>query len=302
MTLARPLSAPAAIAALCVLIACAGETPSGSSGTDHQADGPEAVAAAIDSDRVRLRRHFDAVLAELSSADVSHLSADQRAARAGHIAELRRYRDRGVYPHNHDFPGLATPYFVDEHGTRCALGHLIEESGGGELVERIASTRNNAFVAELKSDGQLVAWLDRAGLSAAEAARIQPTYCNGSPGPCPPEEEISAAYGMVSLGVNISNFTTIVLNMTPSGRTRGWFGVVGGTIGLALGITKLDESGAVRTLGAVNTSMGLLSLALGIYGVRNSDVAPRKVLRTSLGDVSIAPVVSAGTIGLRGEF
>ena len=76
----------------------------------------------------------------------------------------------------------------------------------------------------------------------------------------------------------------------------------GRALGLSLGIWKLDEAGPVRTLGAVNTSLGLLSLAVGLYGVRNSDVAPRKVLRTSFGDVSISPVVSAQTFGLRGEF
>lgn len=265
------------------------------------ATSPAEATAAIRSDQVRLRQHFDTVLADLRAADTGHLGADQRAARAEHIAELQRYRDRGLYPHNHDFAGRL-PYFVDEHGTRCALGHLIEESGGGDLVERIAATDNHAYVADLRGDPELVAWLDGAGLSAAEAARIQPQYCNGFPGECPPETDISAGYGTASVIVGATNAASVVLNFRPSGRKRGWFGVAAGTIGMGLGLAKLDEDGAVQMLGAFNASLGVLSLALGIYGVRNSQPPGRAVVSTPLGDVSVQPVVTAGMLGLRGEF
>src|SRR5580765_567638 len=70
----------------------------------------------------RIQAHFDSVLTELRSPDVRTLTPTQRARRAGLIASLQGYRDRGVFPHNYDFPGRPTPYFVDRKtGTLCAV-------------------------------------------------------------------------------------------------------------------------------------------------------------------------------------
>jgi hypothetical protein len=98
----------------------------------------------------------------------------QRAARAHVVDELRSYRDRGEFPKNRDFPGLAVPYFIDrETGVRCAVGHLMEVTGGGPLTTRIAARDNNVWVAELAGDVAVAHWLSRNGLTLAEAARIQ---------------------------------------------------------------------------------------------------------------------------------
>lgn len=125
----------------------------------------------------RLRAHFSEVLAELRARDVAPLSASQRAMRARLLAELERYARAGRFPRNLDFPGVRTPYFVDASGTRCAMAHLIESTGAGEIVARVAAAKNNAFVRELAADPALVAWLEQAGLTAFEAGRIQPGYC-----------------------------------------------------------------------------------------------------------------------------
>ena len=126
----------------------------------------------------RLRAHFRRVHHELEGRDVSTLSQAQRAARAALIAELGRYARRGRFPKNLDFSGRRVPYFVDAFGTRCAMAHLIEHTGASAFVARIAAQHNNAFVPEIAGDPQLIAWLTEAGLSAAEAARIQPSYCD----------------------------------------------------------------------------------------------------------------------------
>jgi MYXO-CTERM domain-containing protein len=125
----------------------------------------------------RLRAHFREVLAELNARDVSHLAAPERNTRERLVGELERYARRGQFPTNRDFD-RHTPYFVDESGTRCAVAHLIEATGEHDLVERVRRTRNNAFVNELAGDRGLRHWLASAGLSAAEAARIQPSYCS----------------------------------------------------------------------------------------------------------------------------
>jgi hypothetical protein len=124
----------------------------------------------------RLRAHFDSVNAELRHAKALQLTPSQGRARATLIGWLQEYRDAGKFPRNERFPELALPFFRDGQGTLCAMAYLIERSGRRDLVDRVALTRNNAFIAELANDPALRVWLDSVGLSLAEAARIQPTY------------------------------------------------------------------------------------------------------------------------------
>ncbi|MCY1064608.1 hypothetical protein OV090_07540 [Nannocystis sp. RBIL2] len=128
-------------------------------------------------ERVRLRAHFREVMAELRARDVSELSDAQRQARARLIAELERYAAAGRFPHNHCVPGHRVPVFVDGHGTRCAVAHLIESTGHAALVARVAASRNLGWIHEIAADAELRRWLDECGISAAEAGRIQPSYC-----------------------------------------------------------------------------------------------------------------------------
>ena len=75
------------------------------------------------------RRHLDLVLEELASRDTSHLAPAQREARARALERLRAYSARGRFPINDEFPGWEVPYFIDGHGTRCALAQVIDDSG-----------------------------------------------------------------------------------------------------------------------------------------------------------------------------
>lgn len=123
----------------------------------------------------RIQTHLAIVDGELRAADTAALTVDQLERRASLIAELARYRERGVFPRNLDFD-VRTPYFIDDRGVRCAMAHLIETHGGAALVARVVGTANNAYVRELAGDAELIAWLEHHGLSVAEAARIQPSY------------------------------------------------------------------------------------------------------------------------------
>src|SRR2546426_9539915 len=133
----------------------------------------------------RIRAHLDSVERELRAKDVSPLTPTQRAARLRNLAILHVYWIRGVFPQNTDFPGQRVPYFIDRYGTRCAMAYLIEQSGGGDFVARVAATNNNARIPELKHDAELVAWLAENGLTLAEAAWIQPSYDGCELGYCP---------------------------------------------------------------------------------------------------------------------
>jgi hypothetical protein len=52
------------------------------------------------------------------------------------------------------------------------MAYLIEQSGDGDLVARVAVTNNNARIPELRHDSELVSWLWGNGMTLEEAARI----------------------------------------------------------------------------------------------------------------------------------
>lgn len=127
-------------------------------------------------ERRRVARHIrDAELAARARSTAA-LDPLRRMVRGLLLDELTAYRTRGRFPRN---PDLAeqTPFFVDADGVRCAMAHLLEVGGEGALVERIAGERNNAWIRELSDEPRLLAWLAAAGLTVAEAAAIQPSYC-----------------------------------------------------------------------------------------------------------------------------
>ena len=131
---------------------------------------------AVGPERRRVQRHLIGAerMARGSRVRLDPLTAVNRALL---LDELRRYRRAGRFPLNHAFRGRLVPEFIDAHGTRCAMAHLMEISGQGDLVRHIARTENNARVRELARLPELRAWLAAAGLSLEEAALIQPQYC-----------------------------------------------------------------------------------------------------------------------------
>lgn len=129
------------------------------------------------AEKRRLDRHFRRVLRRLRRHAPAGLTGEARRNRARHIEELERYRKRGRFPRNVRHPGRRLPIFVDDAGTRCAMGHLIEQAGGGDLVRGVARRHNLARVHELAVIPSFMAWLMANGLTVDEAALIQPSYC-----------------------------------------------------------------------------------------------------------------------------
>lgn len=222
----------------------------------------------------RIRHHLEAAEALLVSRDVARLSAAQRAARGRHIAELRAYRQRGVFPHNHQVRGRRTPVFVDEHGTRCAMAYLMEQSGEGTLVSKIAGTRNLARIRDLAGDPALVDWLGRNGLTLGEAARIQPEYGDGESVTNSGAQVASAVglgVGLAGVGLNVS------VRETERARSGcGMLGVVCGLLGAGLGIPALNEDGGTRVVGAIDIGLGLASCGLGIRHLNAKGKEPQQ--------------------------
>ena len=210
----------------------------------------------------RIRTHLATGERTVRARDVSGLSPAQRAARARNLDVLHQYWTAGVFPTNTDFPGQRVPYFIDRSGVRCAMAYLIEQSGRGDFVARVAATQNNARIRDLKGDPELVAWLDENGLTAAEAARIQPSYDQPAP---PPASTGFKTTTTASVGLNT---TTIMLNVTRTGlssRLTGAMGILSGVSGILAGAPNLGESGQRRTLGYVNAGVGAASIVLGVH-------------------------------------
>jgi hypothetical protein len=252
------------------------------------------------SEQARVRAHLDSAERELRAAPVMGLSVSQRAARARALDRLHEYWVRGVFPQNTDFPDERVPYFVDRYGTRCAMAYLIEQSGHGDFVTRVAATRNNARIREIKSDPQLIAWLEANGVTLAEAARIQPEYCWTHPcsdplcGPCPPVPPASTGYKAataLSVGADV---LAVALSAAPTRLSRsltGALSVATGVVGIAIGAPNFDQSGSRRTLGFVNAGVGAMSAAFGVHRLTGK--------RSGVTPVSFAPWVSAsGAPGL----
>ena len=125
---------------------------------------PELFTSTIDSahrarwsallERARVFLHLDGAEHAIRNR-AQHLSPPRRLAPLARLNrrllldELRAYKNRGIYPLNRIHSGGRVPQFIDARGTRCAMAHLIEISGFGDLVQTIVRTENDARVATL---------------------------------------------------------------------------------------------------------------------------------------------------------
>jgi len=208
----------------------------------------------------RLRAHFDSVDAELRSAALVRATPSRQAGRATLIRWLREYRDAGRFPQNDRFP-IPTPFFRDDQGTLCAMAYLIARSGRADIVDRVARTRNNAYIAELSQDAGLQMWLDSVGLSVAEAARIQPTY-----GPhVDADNAVSDDYAITSVLVSGTSLATLGLNLIAPSRGTGWAGVIAGTAAVIAGVANFDGNNGTQNVAAANALIGVGAIAVGLY-------------------------------------
>ena len=153
------------------------------------------------------------------------------------------------------------PFFRDSQGNLCAMAYPIDRSGRGDLVDRVARTRNNAFVAELANDPELRVWLDSVGLTVAEAARIQPEYRPSVP------DKVSDGYALTSILVSGASLTTLGLNLFDPSKATGWAGLLAGGAAVLAGAAKLDDNDATQNVAAANLIIGAGSMVAGLFRV-----------------------------------
>ncbi len=122
----------------------------------------------------RIRHHLLEVRRILGGKAPVGLSTTQLKWRGQLLDRLAVYAEGGVFPWNHVLP-YRNPVFMDPYGTACAVGHLMIESGHGELASRISAEMNTAYVLDMNWP-EIFAWANEHGFTAEELAWIQPGY------------------------------------------------------------------------------------------------------------------------------
>lgn len=143
----------------------------------HQAEpiGDLAAPMSFSNDIERIQTHLRRVEEILRARTKEmNLSSSQRKNRLAMLDALMAYYTEAQFPKNtnHSF---RIPYFIDEEGTPCAVGHLLIESGFEEVAERVRAEMNNAYVREIPYE-ELPIWAEKYGFELSELAWIQPGY------------------------------------------------------------------------------------------------------------------------------
>jgi len=229
-----------------------------------------AVPNADTDDNLRISAHLEYAETELRKRDVSKLSAEMRRKRERMLDLLHEYRSAGAFPKNYE-RSERKPCFIDQNGTICAVGYLVEQTAGRPVAEAINSRHQYATIMEM-NDRKVDEWIAQSGLSKEECAMIQPQY---APGATQNVNNVKPSYAISStllMGVNAAS-TVVNGIQVATGSMRGGalaLGIIGGTGQITLGIIgfkkKADGTGIVRTTGYGNTSqrnISVVNMALG---------------------------------------
>ncbi|MGV3637789.1 MAG: T9SS type A sorting domain-containing protein [Flavobacteriales bacterium] len=139
----------------------------------------DATPVAFNSDTDRIAKHLHLVREHLATHGPEGLSAAQAHERSQLLEALEAYADRGIFPKNHVLP-YRNPVFIDPHGTACAVGQLMIESGSADLAMRIDAEMELAYIHEIDMP-EVGEWAKAHGFTADELAWIQPGYAPAVP-------------------------------------------------------------------------------------------------------------------------
>lgn len=139
---------------------------------------PEAanLVLSFKTDIARIQTHLTLVEQYLRQHYASSLSAEQIKKRNEALDILKTYYKNNRFPVNH-YHSVRQPYFIDNFGTACAVGHLMIETGFEDVAKRIAQESNFAYISELQPKyPEIHRWAAEYGFTVEELAWIQPGY------------------------------------------------------------------------------------------------------------------------------
>ncbi len=128
----------------------------------------------FNSDEERIQLHLQLVEKTLKARSADHLTIQQFINRKKNLESLVDYWKEGQFPINTRH-AHRQPYFIDDFGTACAVGHLLLTSGEEDLAQHISDVQNYAFIHEMNYS-KLNDWASENGFTKDELAWIQPTY------------------------------------------------------------------------------------------------------------------------------
>jgi hypothetical protein len=98
------------------------------------------------------------------------------ARRAAILAHLDAYIAKDTTPKNAHVP-WRTPVFIDDEGTICAVGYLIQQTTTPALPAKIAREHRYDFIEDIAAAmPEVAAWVADSGFTLDEIAHIQPAY------------------------------------------------------------------------------------------------------------------------------
>ena len=206
------------------------------------------------ADDGRVQWRFRWVELRVRAGSVDHLPDHLKQARQHNLDSLRDYWQRGIFPRNHQHP-QRIPVFIDPDGRRCAVAHLVTESGHTDVAHTISQKANFARVAAMQFP-QLDSWAQANGFTRAELARIQPSYGTLVRDPVTFSMLMSVAYnylnilgfillvGVGSLGLQIA----AMLRHVPQPRWPIWI-IISGVVGAF--ISAMLQFNLLRTMRAL---------------------------------------------------
>ncbi len=131
------------------------------------APGPE-------DEHARVHDHFTYVRKLLAEHAATKPELAERRAQLLHYFD--EYIAKNIEPQNVHVP-WRTPVFIDDHGTICAVGYLIEQSAGRALPEKIAASHRYDFIEDIAAAMPDVRdWVASSGFTLEELGSIQPGY------------------------------------------------------------------------------------------------------------------------------
>ncbi len=135
---------------------------------------PKSDAKPFATDKEYVQAHLATVLPILENATLNGLTEKQIQSRKQMIQWLSEYREQGNFPQNY-YCKERVPVFIDENGTHCAVGYLMQQSGQEKMAQRISKNYHYNWLKDIK-DENLGAWQIASGLSLEELKLIQGAY------------------------------------------------------------------------------------------------------------------------------
>jgi Secretion system C-terminal sorting domain len=124
------------------------------------------------SDKIQL--HLQIVIQKLIETPTVSLTTVQKNKRQFLIQQLEKYTAAKIFPIN-TFTTFTTPIFINNNGTHCAVGYLMQQSGFEHLAQQINSTERFEYLKNIKTIG-VHKWACNNGFTLNELALIQPGY------------------------------------------------------------------------------------------------------------------------------